>query len=334
MGAGAEVEHRFAEFVLDHRRGCLRRGAVEIELRPKCFQALRYLAQNAGRLVSKDEMIQAVWPKMAVTDESLSRCMCDLRLALQDRDQAIIKTVRGRGFLFAGPPAPNAQSAQATDDVPASRSASSDRTGKRAEFSDLALPLIDQIISTSALRGAAYEGFYESTRPYAAMPGKFIHDQILVRMGPDGVLRLKMGTGGVYVDGWVLPVHTQLYVIGTEFGTGGLVFAILHGVSSIKAQVLDGITLSSTFDVARTPAASTIVLNRVGELTADPDADDARLTMLGARNPVADRDSVPDALRRHLARDVGALIPELERDGVLRLPLGQSKAQSLGFDAK
>lgn len=324
MGA-AEFEYRFADYALDLRRGCVRRDDREIELRPKCYELLRYMIGNAGRLVSKGELMQAVWPNVMVTDKSLSRCVSDLRLALQDRAQEIIKTVRGRGFLFTGPPLPSTPE-------PAAPEAPSEERRKAAAFAELALPLIDQIVSTTALRGAAYEGFYRSTRPYSAMPGEYIHDQILVRMSPDGVLRLKMATGGVLVDGWVLPVQTQLYVIGTEFGSGGLVFAILHGVSSIKAEVLDGITLSSTFDVGRTPAASRIVLQRVGDLTDDPGADDARLIALGAGNPVADKASLPEDLRHHLSRDLGADGSGVHADGVLRLPLALSHARSAPFD--
>jgi len=104
MSAAAETEYRFAGLALDLVRGCVRREDREIELRPKCYALLRYLVENAGRLVSKDELMQAVWPNVLVTDESLTRCVCDLRLALHDRAQDIIKTVRGRGFLFTGAP--------------------------------------------------------------------------------------------------------------------------------------------------------------------------------------------------------------------------------------
>jgi len=45
----------------------------EVELRPKSFEVLRYLVENAGRLVTKDELIKTVWPNVVVTDESLNR---------------------------------------------------------------------------------------------------------------------------------------------------------------------------------------------------------------------------------------------------------------------
>jgi DNA-binding winged helix-turn-helix (wHTH) protein len=91
----------FEGYTLDLRRGCLRHEDREIELRPKSFTVLRYLVENAGRLVSKDELIRAVWPNVVVTDDSLTRCMSDVRLALEDREQRIIRTVPRRGYLLA-----------------------------------------------------------------------------------------------------------------------------------------------------------------------------------------------------------------------------------------
>ncbi len=91
----------FEGFTLDLRRGCLRGVAGEIELRPKSFEVLRYLIENAGRLVPKDEIMQAVWPNVIVGDESLTRCISDIRFALSDRTQCIIRTVPRRGYLLA-----------------------------------------------------------------------------------------------------------------------------------------------------------------------------------------------------------------------------------------
>jgi DNA-binding response OmpR family regulator len=54
----------FEGFTLDLGRGCLRHEDREIELRPKSFTVLRYLVENAGRLVSKDELIRAAWPNV------------------------------------------------------------------------------------------------------------------------------------------------------------------------------------------------------------------------------------------------------------------------------
>ncbi len=94
---------RFDQFTLDLRRGCVRQGDREIELRPKSFEVLRYLVQNTDRLVPKEEIMAAVWPNVTVTDELLARCISDVRLALRDRGQRIIRTVPRRGYRLAVP---------------------------------------------------------------------------------------------------------------------------------------------------------------------------------------------------------------------------------------
>jgi DNA-binding winged helix-turn-helix (wHTH) protein len=69
------IVHRilwFDPFALDLTRGCLRAGDRDIDVRPKAFEVLCYLAENAGRLVSKQELYEAVWPNVVVTDEWFS----------------------------------------------------------------------------------------------------------------------------------------------------------------------------------------------------------------------------------------------------------------------
>ena len=97
------MSYQFGEFTLDVARGCvLRAGGEEIKLRPKVFKALKYLVENPGRLISKQELIQEVWPDAFVTDDSLVQCTVELRRALEDRDQKLLKTVPRRGYLFVG----------------------------------------------------------------------------------------------------------------------------------------------------------------------------------------------------------------------------------------
>ena len=91
----------FEDYAVDLRRAALYRGDREIELRPKSFEVLCYLVANAGRLVSKDELSEAIWPTVVASDESLTRCVSDVRQALADGGRRIIKTVPRRGYLFA-----------------------------------------------------------------------------------------------------------------------------------------------------------------------------------------------------------------------------------------
>jgi predicted ATPase/DNA-binding winged helix-turn-helix (wHTH) protein len=92
--------YRFGEFTLDISRGGVFRAGREIKLRPKVYQALKYFVENPGRLVSKQELMQAVWPDAFVTDDSLVQCTLELRRALEDSEQRLLKTVPRRGYLF------------------------------------------------------------------------------------------------------------------------------------------------------------------------------------------------------------------------------------------
>jgi adenylate cyclase len=103
MLAPAQKMLRFGEFVLDPNTASLRGGDGPLPLRPKSFDVLAYLARHPGRVVSKDELIEAIWPNVFVTDNSLVQCISDIRLALGDNTQSILKTVARRGYLFAAP---------------------------------------------------------------------------------------------------------------------------------------------------------------------------------------------------------------------------------------
>ena len=91
----------FGRFILDLQRCALLCGQEEVRLRPRSFDVLRYLAEHAGRVVSKEELIQAIWPSVSVTDDSLVQCIRDVRKALSDTPRRIIRTVPRRGYLFA-----------------------------------------------------------------------------------------------------------------------------------------------------------------------------------------------------------------------------------------
>jgi adenylate cyclase len=92
--------YRFDACTLDLVRGCLRLDGEEASLRRKSFEALRYLVQNSGRLIPKEELISALWPATTVTDESLTNCIAEVRLAIGDSERTIIRTVPRRGYLF------------------------------------------------------------------------------------------------------------------------------------------------------------------------------------------------------------------------------------------
>jgi DNA-binding winged helix-turn-helix (wHTH) protein len=96
-------QYRFGDFALDLESGFLRRNGEPIELRPKPFELLVYLVERNGRLVSKDELIDSIWPGVAVTDNSLAQSIAELRRLLGDSGRDMIRTVPRRGYVFATP---------------------------------------------------------------------------------------------------------------------------------------------------------------------------------------------------------------------------------------
>ena len=96
-------QYSFGDFTLDLDGGFLRRDAEEVALRPKPLKVLVYLVEHHGRLVTKKELIEAVWPDTAVMDNSLAQCLVDIRRALGDDSQQLIRTVARRGYVFTAP---------------------------------------------------------------------------------------------------------------------------------------------------------------------------------------------------------------------------------------
>jgi len=99
----APAVYRFASFTLDLDRLCLFGPDGQVELRPKSFDVLRYLLEHAGRVVGKEELIKAIWPHVTVTDESLTRCISEVRRGIGDDNQQIVKTVHRRGYILNVP---------------------------------------------------------------------------------------------------------------------------------------------------------------------------------------------------------------------------------------
>jgi len=94
---------RFGEFALDARRRSLSmwRDGSELRLRPKSFDLLCHLIEHRGRVVSKDELVAALWPGVIVTDDSVFQCVRDVRAVLRDEARQIVRTISRRGYLFA-----------------------------------------------------------------------------------------------------------------------------------------------------------------------------------------------------------------------------------------
>ena len=79
----------FADFHLDLANVCLWRGTQPIPLTPKAFDVLHYLVTHADRLVTKDMLLDAVWPETIITDAVVRIAIGELRRALGDTAQAL-----------------------------------------------------------------------------------------------------------------------------------------------------------------------------------------------------------------------------------------------------
>ena len=78
---------------------------VAVPMRRQAFAVLRHLLGNPGRLVAKDELMAAVWPGIAVTDDSLVQCIHEIRRALHDEPHMVLRTVPRRGYRLVLPAA-------------------------------------------------------------------------------------------------------------------------------------------------------------------------------------------------------------------------------------
>ncbi len=101
MAAAAEA-HRFriGSCVLDLERGVLERSGDILPVRAKTFALLSRLAHSAGHVVSKSDLLDAIWPDTTVTEDSLTQAVKDARRVLADEDQSILRTVPKRGYLL------------------------------------------------------------------------------------------------------------------------------------------------------------------------------------------------------------------------------------------
>jgi DNA-binding winged helix-turn-helix (wHTH) protein/predicted ATPase len=95
----------FGPFRLDPTNECLWRGRKEIRLHPKAFRLLRYLMEHPGQMITKESLLEAIWPGVHVTEAILSVYIAEIRKALGEdpKKPAFIETLHRRGYRFIGP---------------------------------------------------------------------------------------------------------------------------------------------------------------------------------------------------------------------------------------
>ena len=174
------------------------------------------------------------------------------------------------------------------------------------------------------LRGEAYEGFWRTTRMAIGLPGRFIHDQVMIRRASNGLLTFRAGVEEMRFEGWAFLAQTQIFTFGSDARTGLFVFLMLNAVMRHRAEVLDGLSLACQRSGGGTPVAAPILLERLGMLSGDLAADDAAYEASIPANPLAPEGSISPRIRDHLFRDVGPAAMAAGGAALLAMPFNSS----------
>ncbi len=98
------MSYRFGNFELISSSRELLHDGLRVDIEPKSFDLLLFLVENRERAVTKNELLDAIWPSQVVTETALTRCIMKTRRAVGDESgsQALIRTVHGHGYQFVG----------------------------------------------------------------------------------------------------------------------------------------------------------------------------------------------------------------------------------------
>ena len=133
----------FAPFRLDTLNHCLWRADERMALTPKAFDVLRFLVEHADRLVTQDELLEALWPETYVNPEGIRKYVLEIRRVLGDRstEPLFIQTLPKRGYQFI---------AKVTDEQTSRRSGNVIGTSETIVGRDAAFAQLDSLLDKAA----------------------------------------------------------------------------------------------------------------------------------------------------------------------------------------
>ena len=256
---------------------------------------LKALSLSRGRLAARlgvDKSVVSRWASGAVTPsplnlENLTAFVAARRegftLLDWDRDLpalAALFGVEATGVVSAPPPATNL-------------------------LDTLMAPLLEAARRVAPTQTASYEGFWRATFPGSGVPYSFLNIHGMIRRTDTGVMEFRGGIFGMKFDGLMLLIEGQVFMFAMDHAARTPVLFVMNGVNLPQVTRLDGLCLSAAADAGRTPLAIPVVMDRIGDLTGDREADDATCAELFQKNPVPRPERIPEQVRNHLIRDIG-----------------------------
>jgi DNA-binding winged helix-turn-helix (wHTH) protein/predicted ATPase len=174
-----EKPYSFGPFRLDLTNECLCRGAKEIRLHPKAFGLLQCLLNHPGKMVTKQSLLETLWPGVHVTEAILSVYVAEIRKALGEdpKKPVFIETLHRRGYRFIAPV--NLDRATGLNQTPA---------GSRALTTSL-MPEAATAIGTTAIIGREKALAFLREKLDAALQGK---GSVVFVTGPAGIGKTRL----------------------------------------------------------------------------------------------------------------------------------------------
>jgi len=186
MAASADKIYEFGEWRLDPAEHLLLRNGSAVPLGPKVFDTLLVLVENAGRLVTKNEFMNRVWPDTFVEGLTLTQNISRLRKVLGNEEAPVIETVPKRGYRFL-PPVAVRERTQATG-LAAQVKLPGSRDGVRLSR-DVYVPFIGAlllavlILANRPPQSLHASNFVQITNDGQAKPGPIVSDGPRVYFG-------------------------------------------------------------------------------------------------------------------------------------------------------
>jgi len=191
--------------------------------------------------------------------------------------------------------------------------------------------VLQETKTLTELRGEDYEGFWRTTRPAIGHPGRFIHDPVIIRRAENGFLTSRMAVEDMRFEGWTFMTQTQLFSVLSEPRTGMFTFSIFNAVLRHRAEVLDGISMGLQRVGGGSPAAMGCLMERVGALSGDREADNAAFEEAAKADPLAPDGSIPPDVAARLMPDVGPAALAVGGAAILTMPFASSLSRGPRF---